>query len=261
MSSVLSSNHSAPLPLISRARGHQRSGHTGETKDITQLSELASRAPGEVNDPSTSSIEDVSEAAKFLPLSTKKQMKRVQKVAHSRRNSESKGQAARRAADRTRKLTKLRYQIEDPQVTSEVPSKNEKSSDESSIIEDTSPSPPPRTEAPSGPSATRESAAQEQGNAKVTKKRVKDKKDKETIGQVLPEHFAKMLMNGTQPAARGTVRRSCAQFLAGKNIFYTGGDKRFATERTRQRMKIVSTLILSVLPHAHSLRSCGMVEI
>ncbi len=250
-----------PLPLISRAEGHQRSGHTGETEDIAQVSELASRAPGEENDPSTSSIEDVSKAAKPLPLSTKKQMKHVQKVAHSRWNSESRDQAARRAADRTKKLTKLRHQIEDPQVTSEVLSKNENSSDESSIIEDTSPSPPPRTVAPSGISVTRESAAQEQRKAKVTKKRVKDKKVKETINQVLPEHFAKMLMNGTQPAASGTARRRCAQFLAGKNIFYTGGDKRFATERTRQRMKIVSTPILSVLPYAYSLRSCGMVEI
>ncbi|KAF8339275.1 DNA polymerase lambda [Amanita rubescens] len=233
---VLLSNHNAPLPLISRAEGHQRSGHTGEAKDIAQVSELASRAPGEEDDPSTSSIEDVSKSAKPLPLSTKKQMKHVQKVAHSNWNSESRGQAARRAADRTKKLTKLRHRIEDPQVTSEVLSKNENSSDESSIIEDTSPSPPPQTVAPSGISVTRESAAQE---AKVTKKRVKDKKVKETINQVSPEHFAKMLMNSTQPAAYGAARRRCAQFLAGKNIFYTGGDKRFATERTRQRMKII----------------------
>lgn len=192
------------------------------------------------------------------PPSPKKQMRRVRKPTHSRRNLGLgvKGQATRRIADGN---VKLGYRIE-PQVTSEALFKNENSSDESSMIEDTSPSPPLQTVAPSGASVTRTSAGLKQSKTEVIKKRVKDKKDKERINQMLPEDFARMLMNSSQPVPHGAARR-CVQFLAGKNIFYTGGDKRFATERTRNRMKIVSMHLFSVFPYAYYFRSCATVEI
>jgi hypothetical protein len=192
------------------------------------------------------------------PPSPKKQMRRVRKPTHSRRTLGLgvKGQATRRIADGN---VKLGHRIE-PQVTSEALFKNENSSDESSMIEDTSPSPPLQTVAPSGASVTRTSAGLKQSKTEVIKKRVKDNKDKERINQMLPEDFARMLMNSSRPVPHGAARR-CAQFLAGKNIFYTGGDKRFATERTRNRMKIVSMHLFSVFPYAYYFRSCATVEI
>jgi hypothetical protein len=247
-SSVPSANHNVHLSLtrpMSSAEGRHRSGHTGE---IVKVPEFTSRAPNEGIDPSTSSIEDVSEAAKSSPPSPKKQMRRVRKLTHSRPNFEMKGQATRRVVARHGKLG---HQIEQPQITSEALFKNENSSDESSIIEDTSPSPPLQIVAPSGTSVTRASAGLKRSKTEVIKKRVKDKKDKERINQMLPEDFARMLMNNTQPVPHGAARRRCAQFLAGKNIFYTGGDKRFATERTRNRMKIVSIYLFFQFSPTH----------
>ena len=192
------------------------------------------------------------------PPSPKKQMRRVRKLTHSRRNLGlgMKGQATRRVADGN---VKLGHRIEEPQVTSEALFKNENSSDDSSMIEDASPSPPLQTVAPSGASVTRTSAGLKQSKTEAIRKRV-DKKDKERINQMLPEDFARMLMNSSQPVPHGAARR-CVQFLAGKNIFYTGGDKRFATERTRNRMKIVSMHYFSVFSYAYNLRSCATVQI
>lgn len=68
--------------------------------------------------------------------------------------------------------------------------------------------------------------------------KVKTKGKKEKPHQMTPEEYAKYII---EKAANSTSKRksSTVKFLEGFNIFYTGGDMKYASERTRGRMDIV----------------------
>ncbi|KAF8624035.1 hypothetical protein AX15_006059 [Amanita polypyramis BW_CC] len=212
--------------------GGEANSHIGEVVNTTQVP----HAPSENQDPPTSPIEDVSES---LLKSPKEKIGRAHTLVHPQLNVEVKVQATKRATFGHEILSKLGHHIKDIQVTSETLFGNKPSSDESSIIDDASSRSLLRARAP--PDAlgiVRASTELKLNGSKieVTKKRVKERKDKERIKQILPEDYARTLMNKAQPR---TIHERYAQFLIGKHIFYTGGDMNYATERTRGRMEII----------------------
>lgn len=250
---ILSAIHVVSTPSIQPQFEGCGNSHIEEAVNTAQVF----CAPSESQDPPTSPIEDVSES---LPESPKKRTGRARKLAHARLNK------VKRAGYRHEKFSKLGHQIEDIQATSETLLGN-KTSDVSSIIDDASSrslSPPLRAQAPSDTLCIVRAMTElkpKRSRTEVIKKRVKEKKEKGRLKQVLPEDYARILMNEAQSELQGTARKKYVQFLAGKNIFYTGGDMRYATERTQGRMEIVS-----IYPFPHSffcermrfVRSCVM---
>ncbi|PFH50099.1 hypothetical protein AMATHDRAFT_145957 [Amanita thiersii Skay4041] len=80
------------------------------------------------------------------------------------------------------------------------------------------------------------------------KKRSREKKNKEKPKQMTPEEYAQMLMDKVNSGAHGIGHKKYVKFLAGKNLFYTGGDMHHATERTRGRMEIIVRYGGNLLP-------------
>ncbi|KAK2460439.1 hypothetical protein APHAL10511_007604 [Amanita phalloides] len=175
---------------------------------IEETKEFVSNAPGETIDPSTSSIEDISEA----PVN---QTRGIRSSGHSR------------------------WKIKDPQMISEPLFENRSSSDESIEEVTASRSSPLQAPAQPGASASRVSPRLKRKQGEAIKKRAKEKDVRARSKQMSPEDYARILMNRARSEPAGVASRKYVQFLAGKNIFYTGGDMHFATERTRSRMGLI----------------------
>jgi DNA polymerase lambda len=83
---------------------------------------------------------------------------------------------------------------------------------------------------------------------KTTTEKQKSKAKKVKPQLVTPAEYARMLQGKAAAASAGNNdeerslkkrKSSLVRFLEGKNIFYTGGDMKYATETTRGRMDIV----------------------
>ena len=173
-------------------------------------------------------------------MSHDKELKGTSKSARNRPRFGRKDQEINRAAGELIMLgSKARPQ-------SGTVSRRKHPSEVSSIIDDSSScpsSPPLNGVAPSGASAkVAVSAGLNLGRTEMVKSRATGKKKIAKAKQMLPEEYAKSLVDRVLSELHPAMRKKYIQSLAGKNIFYTGGDMRYATERTRGRMDIVSMI-------------------
>ena len=92
-------------------------------------------------------------------------------------------------------------------------------------------------------------------NAQFMKPTVEKRKmkKKEKLPPMIPAEYARLLQAKAAVADTGTNEKGCnlkkrqkipiVKFLEGKNIFYAGGDMKYASETTRGRMNIVGSSI------------------
>lgn len=98
--------------------------------------------------------------------------------------------------------------------------------------------PPPAKKARKQSDSSTVDKGKQRAKTAVTAAKAKKEKPK----PVTPFEFAEQLK--TMGLAGKTQRRvSSAPFLEGYNVFYTGGDRTYASETTRNRMEIVSHLL------------------
>jgi hypothetical protein len=118
---------------------------------------------------------------------------------------------------------------------------------ETSII-DLSSSPPPSEPTSSSvhpPSTAVNSTSEDKGITKQEKPKPKPTKGKKEKPQpVTPAEYALKLRERVALAPKKVPKKkSVNKFLEGMSIFYTGGDMKFASERTRGRMDLVCSSV------------------
>lgn len=141
--------------------------------------------------------------------------------------------------------------------------------DESSIIYvSSSPSSRANSPEPVKYHITKQTEKKKETKPAVEKKRPKGKKEKPS--PMTPAEYARMLhekaaasnvQDGSTSITAQRKKGHNFRFLEGKNIFYTGGDMKHASETTRKRMDIVWFRVISRIMHFSNIsRLYDMVE-
>jgi len=222
--------------------------HPLDLRPLTEVTLGKRKARRDSFGPPTSPIEDTSIVLSNSALSERPGKAKPVAAASSRMYSEVKERIAMHTATKQRdKVLKLEPKPvkrgEDTRMVTTVPI------DESSVIYVSS-SPSSRASSPAHAKAKK---APKQLKLPVEKRKLKGKKEKPQ--PMTPSDYARMLQSraGTSsvleiiPVASSSralqkKKTSTVKFLEGKNIFYTGGDMKTASETTRGRMDIVRSL-------------------
>jgi hypothetical protein len=198
----------------------------------------------------TSPIEDANElvAISVVPSTSDNGNRAAVQAGASRLYLEVKQRVAQHSSARRRdKVVK---------VNNKTISKNIVQPSEPSII-DISSSPPPSDRTPPSvplPSIAIDSASEDKRSMKEEKPKPKPKKGKKEKPQTMTpaEYALKLCERITLAPEKVSKKKSVNKFLEGMSIFYTGGDMKFASERTRGRMDLVCSYVIPFWHHNRS---------
>ena len=207
-----------------------------ELRPVDDAAQLLGKKLEHAPDPPTSPIEDVS----FVQATSSRNV--------LPQNSIQKGSTTRIAKHAIKQNDKPLKRTVHHTVIVDQPAGNVAPAVEGSMIFTTS---SPQLQPDSVVATTSKKVDKDTKKTTTEKQKSKGKKVKPQL--VTPAEYARMLQEKAAVASAGNndeerslkKRKSpLVRFLTGKNIFYTGGDMKYATETTRGRMNIVCELSL-----------------